>query len=89
MRSLGQNPTETELQDMINEVDADGNGTIDFNEFLNMMANKLKDGDSLEEMKQAFKVFDRDGNGTISVGELKAVMASLGESLLPWSPTLS
>lgn len=30
MRSLGQNPTESELQDMINEVDADSNGTIDF-----------------------------------------------------------
>ena len=36
MRSLGQNPTETELQDMVNEVDADGNGTIDFNEFLSV-----------------------------------------------------
>lgn len=38
MRSLGQNPTEAELQDMINDVDADGNGTIDFPEFLTMMA---------------------------------------------------
>ncbi len=41
MRSLGQNPTEAELQDMINEVDADGNGTIDFPEFLSMMARKM------------------------------------------------
>ncbi len=45
MRSLGQNPTEAELQDMINEVDADGNGTIDFPEFLNLMARKMKVGD--------------------------------------------
>ena len=42
MRSLGQNPTEAELQDMSNEVDADGNGTIDFPEFLNLMARKMK-----------------------------------------------
>jgi calmodulin len=42
MRSLGQNPTEAELQDMINEVDADGNGTIDFAEFLNLMQRKMQ-----------------------------------------------
>jgi len=56
MRSLGQNPTEAELQDMINEVDADGNGTIDFPEFLTMMARKMKDTDSEEEILEAFKV---------------------------------
>ena len=66
MRSLGQNPTEAELQDMINEVDADGNGTIDFPEFLNLMARKMQDTDSEEELKEAFKVFDKDGNGFIS-----------------------
>lgn len=42
MRSLGQNPTEAELRDMISEVDADQNGTIDFPEFLNLMARKMK-----------------------------------------------
>ena len=30
MRSLGQSPTEAELQDMIDEVDEDGSGAIDF-----------------------------------------------------------
>ena len=82
MRSLGQNPTEAELQDMINEVDADGNGTIDFPEFLTMMARKMRDTDSEEEIKEAFKVFDKDGNGYISAAELRHVMTNLGAYLV-------
>ena len=94
MRSLGQNPTEAELQDMISEVDADQNGTIDFPEFLNLMARKMKDTDSEEELKEAFKVFDKDQNGFISAAEycvhpiylqftfqLRHVMTNLGEKL--------
>ncbi|KAG1725881.1 uncharacterized protein EDB91DRAFT_1086957 [Suillus paluster] len=81
MRSLGQNPTEAELQDMINEVDADGNGTIDFPEFLTMMARKMRDTDSEDEIKEAFKVFDKDGNGYINAAELRHVMTNLGEKL--------
>lgn len=42
MSSLGQNLSESELQDMIKVVDADANGTIDFSEFLNLMAYNLK-----------------------------------------------
>ena len=81
MRSLGQNPTEAELADMVNEVDADGNGTIDFPEFLTMMARKMKDTDSEEEILEAFKVFDKDGNGFISAAELRHIMTNLGEKL--------
>ncbi|KAI7730356.1 hypothetical protein M8C21_016928 [Ambrosia artemisiifolia] len=81
MRSLGQNPTEAELQDMINEVDADRSGTIEFSEFLNLMDRKMKDTDAEEELKEAFKVFDRDQNGVISAAELRHVMTNLGEKL--------
>ena len=41
--SLEQNTTEVELQDMTKEMDADGNGTFDFSEFLSLMARKMTD----------------------------------------------
>ena len=66
---------------MINEVDVDGNGTIDFGEFLTMMARKLKDTDGEDEIREAFRVFDKDGNGFISAAELRHVMTNLGEKL--------
>ncbi|XP_057783345.1 calmodulin-like protein 11 isoform X2 [Salvia miltiorrhiza] len=81
IRSLDQNPSEEELHDMINEVDIDGNGTIEFAEFLNLMANKMKETDAEEELKEAFKVFDKDQNGYISASELRHVMINLGEKL--------
>ena len=75
------NPTDSELQDMINEVDSDGNGTIDVAEFLTMMARMMKNTDSEEEIRETFKVFDKDGDGLISVEELRLVMSSLGEEM--------
>ena len=82
MRSLGQNPTDQDLKDMVSEVDADGSGEIEFQEFLSMMAKKNKGQDTEEqELREAFKVFDKDGNGSINAEELKSVMESLGETL--------
>ncbi|KAG0646486.1 Calmodulin [Hyphodiscus hymeniophilus] len=81
MRSLGQNPTDAEIEDMVNEVDSDRNGTIDFEEFCKMMTTPMKEVDFEAEMKSAFKVFDHDGSGTISLDELRRVMTSFGELL--------
>jgi calmodulin len=44
-----------------------------------MMARKMKDTDSEEEIREAFKVFDKDGNGSISAAELRHVMTNVGE----------
>ncbi|KAJ9577040.1 hypothetical protein L9F63_006388, partial [Diploptera punctata] len=81
MRSLGQRPTETELRDMVNEVDQDGNGTIEFNEFLQMMSKKMKGADGEDELREAFRVFDKNNDGLISSTELRHVMTNLGEKL--------
>ena len=57
MRFLGGNPTETELQGLINAVDGDGNS---FPEFLSLLARKIKDTDTDEELIEAFKVIFTD-----------------------------
>ena len=66
---------------MINDVDADGNGVVDFPEFLTLMARKMKDTDSEKELVEAFRVFDREGTGFITASELAHVMTNLGEKL--------
>jgi len=81
MKSLGQKPTVAELNDMINEVDSDGNGEIDFEEFLSMMAKKLKETDLEEDIREAFRVFDKNSSGIISTLELRHIMTNLGEKL--------
>eukprot|EP00931_Biecheleriopsis_adriatica_P109465 TRINITY_DN83720_c0_g1_i1.p1 TRINITY_DN83720_c0_g1~~TRINITY_DN83720_c0_g1_i1.p1 ORF type:complete len:175 (-),score=44.13 TRINITY_DN83720_c0_g1_i1:46-507(-) len=81
MRSLGQNPTEAELSDMIREVDVDGNGTIDFFEFLSMMGRKLNDRESPQAFVEAFRVWDKKGNGLISESDLRQAWLTLGETL--------
>ncbi len=41
MRALGFEPKKEEIKKMISDIDKDGNGTIDFNEFLDMMTSKM------------------------------------------------
>merc|ERR1712042_324742 len=83
MRAIGQNPSEAEIQDMVNQVDKDGTGSIDFPEFLMMMSLKADAENAEDEIREAFQVFDGDGNGFINRQELAVVMGNMGESLTP------
>lgn len=79
MGSLGQPTSEEELDNMICEVDGDGDGYISLNEFIELNTKGVDSDEVLENLKDAFTIFDVDGNGSITAEELHMVMASLGE----------
>merc|ERR1719288_121986 len=82
LRSIGQNPTEDEILGLVIEYDVNGDGTIDFDEFIEMMTKHTQETvDQTAEMREAFKIFDRDGNGYIDLKELKTVITRMGEPL--------
>lgn len=58
-----------------------GNGTVDFLEFLRLMARKFVEEDLQSDIREAFRIFDKDGSGLISADELRYVMTNLGEKL--------
>ena len=60
MRRIGERPTDKELRDMVAEVDEDKSGTIEFDEFLTIMANRISDS---EKIQKVFRVFDKNDDG--------------------------
>lgn len=76
MRSLGQNPTDDEVRSLIADIDQDNSGSIDFPEFLFLMARKLSDNQAETELLGAFQELDEKGNGIIGMAEFKRVLTS-------------
>ncbi|TPX44814.1 hypothetical protein SeMB42_g03515 [Synchytrium endobioticum] len=81
MRALGFEPKKEEIRKMIAEIDKNGSGAIDFAEFLELMASKMSEKDSREEILKAFRLFDDDDTGKITFKNLKRVARELGENL--------
>ena len=81
MRALGFEPNKDEIKKMIADIDKDGNGTIEFDEFLAMMTAKMGARDRREDLMKAFRLFDDDETGKISFKNLKRVAKELGENM--------
>ncbi|KAK2555050.1 Calmodulin [Acropora cervicornis] len=81
MRSLGFNPTEEELQTMINNVDYDGNGVIDFPEFVKLMEDQKKPDEREADMMLAFRIFDADNKGYIESAELRYIILNMDNKI--------
>merc|ERR1719223_2709850 len=77
MQSLGFEAKNQTIYQMIGDIDKDGDGSIDFEEFLDMMTAKMSDKDSREDINKVFNLFDVDGSGKISIKNLKRVAREL------------
>ena len=81
MFSMGQNPTEDEINEMMREVDLNQDGKIDFDEFMILMTKSSPETQAEEEVINAFRVFDKEGNGLIASSELKHIMMTIGDKM--------
>ena len=73
---------------MISDLDQDGNGSIEFDEFLNMMTARMSDRDTKEDIEKVnvvklkvFALFDDEKTGSISIKNLRRVAKELGENM--------
>ncbi len=67
---------------MINDYDVDGDGTIDFTEFVMMMAKIFQNQDWDKDIRDSYGVFDREGKGFIHTGDLRYALINLGEDVV-------
>jgi len=79
MNAMGFFPCDEMIQKGISDVDSDGDGSVDFEEFICMMSKSRNEID--QELKEIFQIFDRNKDGFIDSAELKDVLVRLGENI--------
>merc|ERR1719413_51373 len=85
------NPSPQELKEMVEEIDVDGSGSIDFDEFRLMMVKQLEAEQEEKiperpekELADAFRLFDTKLDSKIDWDELKAALETAGETVEDW-----
>jgi calcium-dependent protein kinase len=72
---LGEVEAAKEVERIMNEVDIDRSGTIDYNEFV-MAATNRQNILNKEKLEATFKMFDKDGSGSISAEEIRSFLGN-------------
>ncbi|KAI6174410.1 hypothetical protein M3Y98_01187000 [Aphelenchoides besseyi] len=78
--SIGMQASDKEIDDLIKEVDEDGNGEIDFSEFCHCLkrSQNIVKSSNEEMVRQCFNIFDQDGNGVITENEFMYIAKEVG-----------
>jgi len=81
MKMLGHKLNAEELDDCIKMVDSDGGGSVDIDEFMELMRTKTKEAQDEVEVKEAFRVLDKEGKGEIHTDVIKEILQQLDDTL--------
>ncbi|XP_075747389.1 neo-calmodulin-like [Rhipicephalus microplus] len=82
MQALGENLSLAEIEEIIAEaIITNGNGTIDFPEFVAITSDPILTMSEEEGIRETFRVFDRDGKGFINATDVRHIMTVLGQQL--------
>ena len=82
MRALGHEVTKQMCNAMFREVDKDpADGDLNFDDFCKIMAPRLKQADTRDEVMRTYECFDANKQGYITIKELRKMADDVGESL--------
>ncbi|KAI5702499.1 hypothetical protein M8J76_016624 [Diaphorina citri] len=87
LQMLGHDLTPARLEEIIKEVDADGSGELEFEEFVQLAAqflseDEVEDAAAMEaELKEAFRLYDKEGNGYITTDVLREILKELDDKI--------
>ena len=81
MTSLGFEAKNQIIYQMISDLDADGSGQIDFEEFIRLMTARISEKDSKDDIRKVFNLFDDEKTGYISIKNLRRIAKELGETI--------
>jgi len=81
LRSMGQNLTEQDINDLAKIYDKEESGKIEFTEFFHLTLQRMKEPEKEEDLIEAFRLFDRSNEGTVPTTDIIHAMSNSLEKI--------
>merc|ERR1712029_1208079 len=81
MRSLGYDTDHGEAANHVKNLDTDGSGALEFNEFYDLLTARFSENTTKDELQRVFNLFDTEKSGSITVANMRAIADQIGDQV--------